>query len=138
MSFGEVDFLASSLGPEWLELPIFDRRLPRRGGLMNIRRTCHTTFSIVIQQSAIDNENLVLGLRLRAALCTTRYKSLNDSSLSGNELFDLGTGNLKTGQSALLRFLWCSVENVWIQFLGAGLQMARELQQVRREATGSG
>ena len=53
-------------------------------------------------------------------------------------LFDLGTRNLKTGQSALLRFLWSSVENVWIQFLGAGLQMALELPQVRRDATGSG
>ena len=94
---------------------------------MNIRRICHTTFSIVIRQSAIDNENSIFGLRLRAALHTTGNKSLNDSSLSGNELFDLGTGNLKTGQSALLRFLWRSVENVWIQFLGAGPQMALEL-----------
>jgi hypothetical protein len=54
---------------------------------------------------------------------------LNDSTLSGNELFDLGTRNLKTGQFALLRFLWSCVENVWIQFLGAGLQMALELPQ---------
>jgi hypothetical protein len=50
--------------------------------------------------------------------------------VSGNKLFDLGTHNLKTGQSALLRFLWHSVENVWIQFLGAGLQVALELPQV--------
>ena len=50
--------------------------------------------------------------------------------MSDNELFDLGTRNLKTGQSALLRFLWRSFENVWIQFLGAGLRMALELPQI--------
>jgi hypothetical protein len=47
-----------------------------------------------------------------------------------NELFDLGTRNLKTGQSAPLPFLWSCVENVWIQFLGPGLQMALELPEV--------
>jgi hypothetical protein len=62
-SCGE-DFLRSSLGPGWLELPIFDCRL-----LMDIGRSCHTTFSIVNRQSAIGNEYLVFGLRLRAALC---------------------------------------------------------------------
>jgi hypothetical protein len=55
---------------------------------------------------------------------------LNDSSLSGNELFGLGTRNLKTGHSALLRFLWSCVENVWIQFPAAGLRMAMKLPQV--------
>jgi hypothetical protein len=36
---------------------------------MDIGTSCHTTFSIVNRQSAIGNENLVFGLRLRAALC---------------------------------------------------------------------
>jgi hypothetical protein len=45
-SCGE-DFPRSSLGPGWLELPIFDCRLP-----MDIGRSCHTTFSIVNRQSA--------------------------------------------------------------------------------------
>lgn len=63
---------------------------------------------------------------------------MNGSTLSGNELFDLGTHNLKTGQSALLRFLWSTVENVWIQFLGAGLKMALELPQVCWDATRGG
>jgi hypothetical protein len=43
-------------------LSIFDCPL-----LMHIGRSCHTTFSIVNRQSAIGNENLVFGLRLRAA-----------------------------------------------------------------------
>ena len=62
-SCGE-DFPRSSLGPGWLELPIFDCRLPRRGGLMDIGRSCHTAFSIV-------NRQLKPGLRLRpkAPLC---------------------------------------------------------------------
>jgi hypothetical protein len=33
--------------------------------LMNIGRSCHTTFSIVNRQSAIGNENLVFGCRRR-------------------------------------------------------------------------
>jgi hypothetical protein len=56
------DFLRSSLGPGWLELPIFDCRL-----LMDIGRSCHTTSSIVNRQSAIGKENLVFGCG-RAAL----------------------------------------------------------------------
>ena len=40
-SCGE-DFLRSSLRPGWLELPIVDCRL-----LMDMGRSCHTTFSIV-------------------------------------------------------------------------------------------
>jgi hypothetical protein len=51
-SCGE-DFLRSSLGPGWLKLPIFDCRLPRRGGVMEIGRSRHTTFSIGNQQSAM-------------------------------------------------------------------------------------
>jgi len=50
------EFLRSSLGPGWLELPIVDCRL-----LMHIGRSCNTTFSIVNRQSAIGNENLVFG-----------------------------------------------------------------------------
>jgi hypothetical protein len=42
------EFLRSTLGPGWRELPIFDCRL-----LMDIGRNCHTTFSIVYQQSAV-------------------------------------------------------------------------------------
>jgi hypothetical protein len=44
------EFLRSWLGPGWLELPICDCRL-----LMDIGRSCHTTFPIVNQQSAIAN-----------------------------------------------------------------------------------
>ena len=42
------EFLPSSFGPGWLELPIFDCRL-----LMDIGRSCDTTFSILNRQSAI-------------------------------------------------------------------------------------
>jgi hypothetical protein len=44
------EFLRSWLGPGWLELPVCDCRL-----LMDIGRSCHTTFSIVNRQSAIAN-----------------------------------------------------------------------------------
>jgi hypothetical protein len=37
---------------------IADFRLPRRGGLMDIGRSCHTTFSIGNRQSAIGNESM--------------------------------------------------------------------------------
>jgi hypothetical protein len=57
------DFLRSSLGAGWRELPIFDCRL-----LIEIGRSCHTTSSIDNRQSAIGNENLVFGCG-RAALC---------------------------------------------------------------------
>jgi hypothetical protein len=68
LSCGE--FLRPSLGPGWPELPIVDCRfsIAYFGLLMDIGRSCHATFSIVNRQSAIDNENLVFGLRLRAAL----------------------------------------------------------------------
>jgi hypothetical protein len=36
----------------------FDCRFSRRGGLMDIGRSCHTTFSIVNRQSAIGNEKM--------------------------------------------------------------------------------
>jgi hypothetical protein len=57
--------LGSWFGPGCLELPIFDCRL-----LMDIGRSCHTTFSIVNRKSAIGNENLVFGLRLCRAVFT--------------------------------------------------------------------
>jgi hypothetical protein len=49
------DFPRSSLGPGWLELPIVDCRLWIADFrlLMDIGRSCHTTFSIVSRQSAI-------------------------------------------------------------------------------------
>jgi len=49
------DFPRSWLGPGWLELPIFDCRLARRGGLMDIGRSCHNIFSIFNLQSSIGN-----------------------------------------------------------------------------------
>jgi hypothetical protein len=38
-------------------LAIGDWRFSRPGGLMDIGRSCHTTFSIVNRQSPIANEN---------------------------------------------------------------------------------
>jgi hypothetical protein len=40
---------------EIADFPAAAGRLPRRGGLMDITRSCHTTFSMVNRQSAMGN-----------------------------------------------------------------------------------
>ena len=67
------EFLRSALGRGGRELPIFDCPLPRCGGLMDIGGSCHTTFSIVNRQSAIDNENLVFGCDSRLRRTVSRW-----------------------------------------------------------------